>query len=49
MQVGWRTSTWNQYGAAIDMFSEVIHLCPDHLWTTKVYIDPEDDRYPLCL
>jgi len=45
MQVDWRASTWNQFGAAIDMFSDAIHLCPDHLWTTMVYTDPNDERY----
>jgi hypothetical protein len=45
MQVDWRTSTWNQFGAAIDMLGDVINLCPDELWTVKVYNDPDDERY----
>ena len=45
MEVDWRTSTWRQYGAAIDMLSETINLCPDHLWTVAVYSDPDDERY----
>ena len=45
MQVDWRASTWNQFGAAIDMFRDAIHLCPNHLWTTIVYTDPDDERY----
>lgn len=45
MQVDWRASTWNQYGAAIDMLREVINLCPDPLWTVAVYPDPDDERY----
>lgn len=45
MQVDWRTSTWNQYGAAIDMLEDAIKLCPDHLWTVAIYTDPDDERY----
>ncbi|MCI0553210.1 MAG: hypothetical protein L0287_19860 [Anaerolineae bacterium] len=45
MQVDWRTSTWKQFGAAIDMLGDVINLCPDHLWTVVVYTDPDDERY----
>lgn len=45
MKVDWKVSTWKQFGAAIDMLSDVINLCPDHLWTIEVYKDPEDERY----
>jgi hypothetical protein len=49
MQVDWRASTWNQFGAAIDMLGDVINLCPDHLWTIVVYTDPDDERYSAVL
>ncbi|MFN8426222.1 MAG: hypothetical protein U0X87_08180 [Anaerolineales bacterium] len=40
MQVDWRASTPDQFGAAIDMFADAINLCPDdHLWTVAVYAD----------
>jgi hypothetical protein len=45
MTVDWKMSTWRQFGAAIDMLSDAIHLCPDHLWTVLVYKDPDDERY----
>ncbi len=45
MDINWRTSTWQQFGAAIDMLDDAINLCPDHLWTTVVWKDPEDVRY----
>lgn len=45
MEVNWRTSTWKQFGAAIDMLDDAIDFCPDHLWTTVVWKDPEDVRY----
>ena len=45
MPVDWRTSTWKQFGAAIDMLEDAINLCPDHLWTTIVWKDPDDERY----
>lgn len=45
MNVDWRTSTWKQFGAAIDMLADTIHLCPEHLWIVEVYKDSEDERY----
>ena len=45
MNVDWRTSTWKQFGAAIDMLGDAINLCPDHLWTVAVYKDSDDARY----
>jgi hypothetical protein len=45
MTPDWRTSTWKQFGAAIDMLNDVIRLCPDPLWTAAVWKDPEDERY----
>lgn len=45
MENNWRTSTWKQFGAAIDMLDDAIELCPDPLWTTVVWKDPEDVRY----
>ena len=41
----WRTSTWNQFGAAIDMLDDAIRLCPDHLWEVVLWADPDDERY----
>ena len=34
-----------QYGASIDMLSDAIKLCPDHLWTGTLWKDTEDARY----
>ena len=45
MKVDWRTSTWKQFGAAIDMLEDSIRFCPDHLWTIVLWKDPEDERY----
>jgi hypothetical protein len=40
-----KAGIWQQFGAAIDMFSDAISLCPDHLWTAALWKDPEDARY----
>ncbi len=40
-----KTSVWQQYGAAMDMFEDALHLCPDHLWTAALWKDTEDERY----
>lgn len=45
MDAMFKTLLWNQFGAAIDMFSDAINLCPDHLWTTQMWKDDEDERY----
>ena len=45
MNSNWRTSLWNQVGAAIDTLGDTIHFCPDHLWTVSLWEDPEDERY----
>jgi hypothetical protein len=36
---------WQQFGAAIDMFSDAIHLCPEHRWTDALWKDEDDPRY----
>jgi hypothetical protein len=40
-----KTSLWQQFGAAMDTLDDAITLCPDHLWTTQVWKDPDDARY----
>ena len=45
MDVNWRDSVWQQFGAAIDMLDDAIGFCPDHLWTTVVWKDIEDARF----
>jgi len=45
MDSNWRTSVWQQYGAAIDMLGDAIELCPDHLWTAVLWNDTDDERY----
>jgi len=45
MKTIWKASTWQQFGAAIDMLSDAINLCPDHLWTVELWQDLDDERY----
>ncbi len=45
MNVDWRASTWNQFGAAIDTLADAIKLCPDDLWSVALWKDAEDERY----
>ncbi len=40
-----KTLVWQQYGAALDMFEDALRLCPDHLWTTALWQDSDDERY----
>jgi hypothetical protein len=41
----WKTSIWQQYGAAIDMLEDAIVLCPGHLWSIALWKDSDDVRY----
>jgi hypothetical protein len=45
VDINWRTSLWQQYGAAIDMLEDAIGLCPDQLWTAVLWKDTDDVRY----
>jgi hypothetical protein len=35
----WRTVTWRQFGAAIDMLDNALRDCPDELWAEDVWED----------
>lgn len=45
MDTALKNLVWQQFGAAIDMFSDAINLCPDRLWTVQLWDDEEDVRY----
>lgn len=36
-----REMIWRQFGAAIDMFDDVLALCPDELWQTQMWTVPD--------
>ncbi len=40
-----KTLIWNQYGASIDMLDDAISICPERLWTVKVWEDEDDPAY----
>lgn len=40
--ITWRTITWQQFGAAIDMLDNALRACPDHLWRESLWNDPTD-------
>lgn len=33
----WKTSLWQQFGAAIDFLADTISACPDELWLTPLW------------
>jgi hypothetical protein len=45
VDIFWRTSLWQQFGAAIDMLEDAIRLCSDQLWTAVLWKDTDDVRY----
>lgn len=40
MNINWRASTWQQFGAAIDMLENALRACPDELWRGRLWPDP---------
>jgi hypothetical protein len=38
----WRTSIWQQFGAAIDTLENAIRACPDGLWRGRLWNDPAE-------
>ena len=41
MDATWRTSLWQQFGAAIDMLDNAVAACPDALWRVRLWDDAE--------
>ena len=41
MDTTWRTSLWQQFGAAIDMLDNAVAACPDELWRVRLWDDAE--------
>ena len=41
MDANWRTSLWQQFGAAIDMLGNAVAACPDDLWRVRLWDDAE--------
>jgi hypothetical protein len=39
MEMSWRSSTWRQFGAAIDMLDNALSACPDELWQERLYTE----------
>lgn len=37
MDTLWKTSIWQQFGAAIDMLENNVRACPDELWTASLW------------
>ena len=41
MDANWKTSLWQQFGAAIDMLENAVRACPDELWRVRLWDDAE--------
>ena len=42
MDTYWRTTIWQQFGAAIDMLDNVLRACPDDLWHERLWNKPSE-------
>ena len=40
----WKTATWNQFGAAIEMLADAVRACPDELWRFRLWPPPPEGR-----
>jgi hypothetical protein len=38
-----KTSIWQQFGASIDMLDNAISACPDQLWLSSLWNDPNEE------
>ncbi len=37
---------WKQFGAALDMLDDALRVCPDELWTERVWVTPPGSEFP---
>ena len=44
MDAGWRSSVWQQFGAAIDMLDDAMRACPDALWRASLWTNPAESQ-----
>src|SRR5688572_23195200 len=42
MNITWRTSIWQQFGATIDMLDNALRACPDERWRDRLWDDPSE-------
>jgi hypothetical protein len=42
MDAFYKTSLWQQFGAAIDMLANAINACPDELWQEPLWTTPNE-------
>lgn len=42
MDITWKTSIWQQFGATIDMLDNALHTCPDELWHDRLWHHPTE-------
>lgn len=45
MQTVFKESLWNQYGAALDTLAYAIDNCPDAVWISSLWKDPDAEGY----
>ena len=45
MNVLWKTSIWQQFGAAIDDLDNALRACPDELWHGRLWDDASDSQF----
>jgi hypothetical protein len=42
MDIIWKTSIWQQFGATIDMLGNALNACPDQLWRGRLWNKPTE-------
>lgn len=42
MDTSLQTSIWQQFGATIDYLAQNIRACPDHLWYSRLWVNPSE-------
>ncbi len=39
-------AVWRQFGATLDMLDDALRVCPDTLWTERLWATPPDSEFP---
>ncbi len=42
----WNNAVWQQFGATLDMLDDALRVCPDTLWTERLWVTPPDSEFP---
>ncbi len=42
----WNSAVWHQFGATLDMLDDALRVCPNALWTERLWSTPPNSEFP---